>query len=183
MSLQTFSYRKALSSETLTIKKDIDHYITFDILELYKKLLTSKKKPKYVTLLIDSLGGDVDAMVNFKNIMAKIQSLDIKIVTVCIGAARSAAFDIFMQGDIRASMPAPNFMTHTAYLVASPMVQFRDKQVRKMDKELKECEDLAPLSPEVKFTSAQQALYDINEEVEMNYKEAVLANVVNTELI
>lgn len=183
MSLKQLSFRKALSSETISVKKDVDHDVTFEIMGLYDKLLKMKRKPRYITILFNSLGGDVDALLNFRDIVNRIKALEIEIITICVGAARSAAFDMYMDGDYRASMPAPNFMTHTAYLCAHPLVQFRHRQISKMRKELTECETMAPLSPEVKLSSAQQKLFDANEEVEMNYNEAVLANVVNTELV
>jgi ATP-dependent Clp endopeptidase proteolytic subunit ClpP len=109
--LTTRTYESLLKDRVILLNGEIKESV---IEKVGVPLLNmSKAHPKTpITILINSEGGSAD---DGQAIVDIIQQLKTPVITIGLGKVMSAAFDIFLAGDMRIANPNTLFMCHAGY--------------------------------------------------------------------
>jgi ATP-dependent Clp protease protease subunit len=101
-------YLSLLKDRTILLNSDIDKSVIERIVLPIVSLGQKSKKP--IKLLINSPGGSVT---DGQAIVDSIVTSPCQIITIAMGAAMSASFDIFLAGDYRVCYPNTQLMMHS----------------------------------------------------------------------
>ena len=108
------------------LRGEIGDVSTEHFINLFRHVL-KRPKLKNLVLFINSTGGDGAAGQIAYDILRKISKY-VKVITVNVGTADSAAFTIFSAGDERLALPYSTFTVHySCLLYTSPSPRDRQK--------------------------------------------------------
>lgn len=99
-------HKRLLKKNVLIINSDINEKMV-ELFTLNFIELSRNKKPIYV--VINSTGGNMYESINIFDVM---ESVNNKVITICLGCAMSGGFIAFMGGDERLVYPQSTLMMH-----------------------------------------------------------------------
>ena len=158
------------------LRGEIGEVSTEHFINLFRHVL-KRPKLKNLVLFINSTGGDASAGQIAYDILRKI-SKHIKVITVNVGAADSAAFTIFSAGDERLALPYSTFTVHYSSLNGGGINVQNINQHHKYLLGDKRWDDNLYKSLGYEFTRADKLLLDNGGDLVLTVEKAVKRNIL-----
>ena len=126
-------------------------------------------KTRMIPILIHSYGGDAETMIQVMSLLKEQKQRGVEVLTFASGPCMSAAFYIYMMGDVRYADRNVNLMHHkirtSLFSGTDNDAEFEKQEMQRLDKVVKRMIQL-------KLNKEEASRYDAGLDVYWRYKEA-----------
>ena len=136
------------------------------------------KECSQMVIFLNSPGGYLDSASSILHLMDEVKRSGVEIIMIAAGRVESAAFIIFLNGDVRYCQPDSSFMLHKPWLMTSG----NEVEISKNLKDLRKKAYGDALMKKVKMTQSQKLSYTRGEDVEFNITQALRNGILTGRL-